>query len=109
MPTVEEIKQTMIDAIKKDGEGRRIAGKNYFDDTGKRLWEPRENTFKKSGYATRSCSDIYYMETTEGQVDAYYIGGDVVIAHNGQERYFVGNKVRQLQKECKTARRLMKL
>ncbi len=37
------------------------------------------------------------METTEGQVDAYYIGGEIVIAHNGQERFFVGNKVRKLQ------------
>lgn len=101
MPTEEEIKKILKDAINKDGEGRRIAGHNYFEDTGKRLWEARENTFKKSGYATKSCSNIYYMETTEGQVDAYYIGGEVVIAHNGQERHFVGNKVRQLQKECK--------
>lgn len=109
MPTENEIKELLKKAINKDGEGKRIAGHNYFEDTGKRLWEARENTFKKSGYVTRSCSDIYHMETTEGQVDAYYIGGEVFIAHNGQERSFVGNKVRRLQKECKIARKLMKL
>ncbi len=106
MATENEIKKSLKEAINKDGEGRRIAGKNYFEDTGKHLWEAREDTFKKSGYATRSCSDIYHMETTEGQVDAYYIGGEIVIAHNGQERHFVGNKVRKLQAECKAARTL---
>jgi hypothetical protein len=108
MVTENEIKKALKEAINKDGEGRRIAGKNYFEDTGKRLWEARENTFKKSAYATKGCSNIYHMETTEGQVDAYYIGGEIFIAHNGQERHFAGNKVRKLQEECKITRKLTK-
>jgi hypothetical protein len=108
MPTEEEIKIILKNAINKDGEGRRIAGHNFFEETEKRLWEARENTFKKSTYTTRGCSDIYHMETTEGQVDAYYIGGEIYIAHNGQERSFAGDKVRKLQTECRTAKRLIK-
>lgn len=100
-----DIKQKLIDAIKKDGEGKRISGENFFEATGNRLWEPRESSFKKSAYATKSCSDLYYMETTEGQVDAYYIGGEIYIAHNGQERHFAVNKSRKLQEECKAMRK----
>ena len=102
MVTDNEIKKKLKEAINKDGEGKRIAGHNFFEDTGKRLWEAIEDTFKKSAYATKGCPDIYHMETTEGQVDAYYIDGEVYIAHNGQERSFAGNKVRKLQTECKT-------
>jgi hypothetical protein len=105
MSTEEEIKKALKEAINKDGEGRKMLGKNYFEETGKRLWEAREDTFKKSKlYAKKGCSDIYNMQTTEGQVDAYYIGGEIFIAHNGQERFFAGNKVRKLQAECKTAK-----
>ena len=61
-------------------------------------------SFKKGVYATRKCPDIYHMETTEGQVDAYYFGGEVVVAHNGSERARVGDIIRKYQKECKPKR-----
>lgn len=96
------IKNKISDAIKKDGEGKRVGGHgNYYEKTGSRLWEPRLDTFKKSADATKKCPDIYYMEATDGQIDATYVGGDVLIAHNGFERAKVGDSVRSYQKQCK--------
>ena len=97
----EIIREKMAHAIRKDGEGRPILGKTYFEATKKRLWEPILTSFKKSTYATRKCPDIYHMETTEGQVDAYFLGEEVIIAHNGSERARVGDTIRKYQKECK--------
>lgn len=56
------IRDKIADIIRKDGEGRPILGKTYFEETGKRLWEPVLTSFKKSGYATRKCPDIYHMD-----------------------------------------------
>lgn len=98
------IRYKMANAIRKDGEGRPILGKTYFEETGKRLWEPVLESFKKSTYATRKCPDIYHIDTTEGQVDAYYFGGEIVIAHNGSERARAGDLIRKYQKECKLKR-----
>ena len=96
------IRDRMSDAIRKDGEGRAVGGHGtFYEETGTRLWEPRLDSFKKSAAATKKCSDIYYMEATEGQVDATYAGGDVLIAHNGFERAKVGDAVRLYQKQCK--------
>ena len=100
------IRDKIADSIRKDGEGKRISGKTYFESSGQRLWEPELGSFKKSSYATRKCPDIYHMNTTEGQVDAHYFGGEVVVAHNGSERARVGNMIRDYQKECKIKKKI---
>ena len=108
MTEEDEIRDKIANVIRKDGEGKSHLGKTFFEETGKRLWEPSPESFKKSSYTTRKCPDIYHMETTEGQVDAYYFGGEVVVAHNGSERARVGNMIRDYQKECKIKKKIPK-
>ena len=95
------IRDKIENAIRKDGEGKPHRGKTFFEETGKRLWEPLPESFMKSSYTIKKCPAIYHMGTTEGQVDAYYFGGEIVVAHNGSERTKVGNMIRDYQKECK--------
>ncbi len=48
MVSENEIKRSLKGSINKDGEGRRIAGKNYFEETNERILEFREEeTVKK--------------------------------------------------------------
>ena len=95
------IRDKIENAIRKDGEGKPHRGKTFLSPTGKIRWEPLPHSFMKTSKNIKKIPAIYHMGTTEGQVDAYYFGGEIVVAHNGSERTKVGNMIRDYQKECK--------
>lgn len=86
---IKKVKLTLIDAILRNGEGRqllRIPGeKTYYEETGKRFWDPVPETLKQSKCKVEG-HEVFKMDSTNPQVDAYYIDGEVYITHSGYER-----------------------
>ena len=81
--------QALIVAIKKDGEGRKVGTRpTYFEEFGKRLYEPVPNTLRE--IKCRAAKEgVFAMQSTDQQVDAHFLDGKVVVAHNGYERHKV--------------------
>lgn len=94
---VRKAESALIYVIKKDGEGTRVGTrKTYFEEVGKRLYEPLPKSLKEiKCKATKE--GVFTMQSTEQQVDAHYLDGKVVVTHNGYERHKVYEKMRLLR------------
>lgn len=78
-------------AVQKDGEGSG-PGPSYFQEYGKRLWEPTRMT---AGSTPKKGVKYYHMYSTESGVDAW-AGPDLVqvfVCHNGQQRAAAYNRL----------------
>lgn len=87
----------LIAAIKKDGEGTKFGTHpTYYEEFGKRLYEPLPNTFKE--IKCRAAKEgVFTMQSTYQQVDAHYLDGKIIVAHSGYERHKVYEKMRLLK------------
>ena len=90
-------KRALIKAIEKNGEGTRIGTrKTYFEEFGKRLYEPKPETLHE--FKCRAAKEgVFSMESTDQQVNAYYLDGDIIVAHHGQDRHKVAEKLKLLK------------
>ena len=96
-----KIKALLIEAINKDGEGKRIKGQTMLERTGKRAWNADPTTLANIG--TKKLPDIYVMSADDRQIQAYYVDGRTFVTHHGQERHqidvYINNAIKQSRKE----------
>lgn len=94
---VRKAEEALIAAIKKDGEGMKVGTRpTYFEEVGKRLYEPLPDTLREIKCRTAK-EGVFTMQSTDQQVDAHYLDGKVVVAHNGYERHKVYEKMKSLK------------
>jgi hypothetical protein len=87
----------LINAIRKDGEGKKVGNRpTYFESTGIRLYEPLPNTLREIKCKAAK-EGVFTMESTDQQVDAHFLDGKVVVAHNGYERHKVYEEMKLLK------------
>lgn len=79
----EQIKQQLSDAILADAKKAQPKG---YEHPISFSWQPN---LKRFGYKEYKGNIYAMLEANDKQIQAYYINGDIVVTHHGQERSLV--------------------